>query len=56
MGCTLSVRDTLLDENVKDAAVDYDAGVAYVLPSDGYTAEAAIAAINKTGKYEAEKR
>ena len=50
------MRGTLLDGNVKDAAVDYDAGVAYVLPNDGYSAEDAIAAINKTGKYQAKSR
>lgn len=50
------MRDALLDGNVKDVAIDYDAGLAYVLPGEGYTAEDAVAAINKTGRYEAKLR
>ena len=49
----MAVRDTLLSQNVKEAAVDYDAGMAYVIPKDGYTAQDAIAAINDTGRYQA---
>ena len=51
MGCKLSVRDTLLDGNVKDAAVDYEGGLAYVVPGEGYTAKDAIAALDKTDRY-----
>ncbi|MDF1700160.1 MAG: hypothetical protein P1V36_03250 [Planctomycetota bacterium] len=50
------MRDTLLDENVKDAAVDYDAGLAYLIPEDGYTAQEAIAALGKSGKYTATRQ
>ena len=50
----MSVRGALLDENVKDAAVDYDAGLAYVVPGEGYTAEKAVAAIGKSGRYKAQ--
>ena len=56
MGCKLSVRDTLLGGNVEDAAVDYDAGLAYVLPKDGYTADDAIAALAKTERYKGKKK
>ncbi len=51
MGCKLRVRDTLLSGNVDEAAVDYDAGLAYVMPKDGYTADDAIAALAKTDRY-----
>ena len=56
MGCKLSVRDALLDGNVKEAAVDYDAGLAYVVPGEGYTANDAIAALDKTGRYKGKVR
>lgn len=49
----MSVREALLDENVKQAAVDYDAGLAYFVPNEGYTTEQAIAAIGKSGPYKA---
>jgi hypothetical protein len=50
------VRGTLLDANVKQAAVDHDAGLAYVVPVEGQTAEDAIEALNRTGRYRAERR
>ena len=49
----MSVRGALLDENVKKAAVDYDAGLAYLVPGDGYTADQAIEAVGRSGKYKA---
>ena len=52
----LSVRGTLLDQNVKEAAIDYDAGLAYVLPGDGFTGADAVAAVNETGRYSAKMR
>ena len=56
MGCKLRVRDTLLAGNVEEAAVDYDAGLAYVLPKDGYTADDAIAALAKTDRYKGKQK
>ena len=53
MGCTLSVRGTLLDQNVKEAAIDYDAKKAYIVPGDGFKAQDAIDALKKTGRYTA---
>ena len=54
MGCTLSVRDTLLElTSVKDAAVDYEKGVAYVLPEGEFDSAKAITAIGDGGKYTA---
>ena len=53
-GICLSVRDTLLDQpNVKDAAVDYDKGLAYVLPDGNFDTDKAIAALGEDGKYTA---
>ncbi len=50
----MSVRDTLLDQpNVKKAAVDYDKGLAYVLPEGDFDAAKAIAALGDGGKYSA---
>ena len=54
MGCTLSVRDALLDQpNVKEAAVDYDKGLAYVLPDGEFDASKAMSALGEDGKYSA---
>ena len=50
----MSVRGTLLDQHVKEAAVDYDAGLAYFVPGDGYTAQQAIEALAQSGKYKAQ--
>ena len=50
------MRGTLLDGNVQEAAVDYEAGLAYILPNDGYTADDAVAALNDTGRYKGAKR
>lgn len=53
----MSVRDTLLDRpDVKEAAVDYDAGLAYVLPEGRFDAAGAIAALGDGGKYTARVR
>lgn len=53
MGCTLSVRDTLLSQDVKEAAIDYDAKKAYIVPADGFKPQDAIAALKETGRYTA---
>ncbi len=54
MGCTLSVRDALLDQpNVKEVAIDYDKGLAYVLPDGDFDVEKAISALGEDGKYTA---
>lgn len=48
------MRDTLTNvANVHEAAVDMDAGLAYVVPEDGFEVEKAIAALGETGKYTA---
>lgn len=50
----MSVRGTLLDRpDVKEAAIDYDKGLAYVVPDGKFDAAAAIAAIGDSGKYTA---
>ena len=33
--------------------MDYDAGLAYLIPNEGYTAEKAIQAVGRSGKYTA---
>ncbi|MEM7164577.1 MAG: hypothetical protein AAF581_03895 [Planctomycetota bacterium] len=48
------MRDTLLAlADVKDAAVDYDQGLAYVLPAGNFDTEQAIAALGEGGRYSA---
>ena len=48
------MRDTLLAlSNVKEAAVDYDKGLAYVLPDGNFDTEQAIAALGEGGQYTA---
>ncbi len=54
VGCTLSVRDALLESsNVKSAAVDYDKGVAYILPEGEFTSKEADGVFAKDDKYTA---
>ena len=49
------MRDTLLDlADVKDAAVDYDKGLAYVVPDGEFDSGKAITALGDGGKYSAE--
>ena len=38
---------------MQEAAVDYDTGLAYVVPGDGYTAANAIEAVGRSGQYKA---
>ncbi|MEE9392359.1 MAG: hypothetical protein V3W41_07625 [Planctomycetota bacterium] len=50
----MSVRDALLDQpNVKEVAIDYDKGLAYVLPDGDFDVEKAISALGEDGKYTA---
>lgn len=48
------MREILKDQpNVKEAAVDYDAKKAYVLPDGEFDTQKALAALAESGKYEA---
>ncbi len=48
------MRDTLLDQpNVKDVAVDYDGGLAYVLPDGDFDTAKAVAALGESGQWTA---
>lgn len=48
------MRDALLElPDVNDAAVDYDKGVAYVIPKGEFDKARAIKALGESGKYTA---
>ena len=53
----LTVRDALTGrDDVQEAAVDYDKGLAYVVPKGTFDQAAAIAAIEAAGNYTATVR
>ena len=51
------MRDALTARpDVQEAAVDFEKGLAYVLPKASFDANAAIAAIEGAGTYKAKRR